>query len=76
MNNDQFIICFIMAIVFIIANDSLTFIIWYVLYSESLVVDNFLWWEWTSVFMAFYIVIRMIAVRFGWMSKSRFLPDR
>jgi len=76
MSNDQFVICFIMALAFILANDYIVFVVWYLLYKDSFTIDNFLWWEWTTIFMVFYVAIRMLAVRFGWASRGHILPER
>lgn len=73
MSDSQFTIMFIMALAFIIANDYVAFFMWYALYKESLTVTWMLWDQWTFIFIVFYIVIRILATRLGWNSRSKLL---
>lgn len=70
MNDDQWIIMFVMALIFILANDFMAFFVWYFLYKESLTVTVLDWPMWTLIFMVFYFVIKGFAVRMGWQTKG------
>jgi len=73
MSDAQFTILFLMALVFMIANDYIAFLTWYVIYSESLTTTWMTWDQWTIIFMVFYIMIRILAARFGWNPKGHFI---